>query len=659
MLWDDASHVTRLDLRSLHGLWRIWSDLGATQQYYPLLHSAFWMEHFLWGDAVPGYHLVNVALHAAAACLVVAIARRLALPGAWMAGLLFALHPLCVESVAWISEQKCTLSGVLYLAAALVYLEFDESRKRPRYLAALGLFVLALLSKTVTATLPAVLLVVLWWRRGRVEWKRDVQPLVPWLVLGASAGLFTAWVETRFIGASGAGFSLTPLQRLLLAGRVICFYAGKVIWPANLTFFYPRWNIDPTEWWQYLFPLGVMAVAFGLWRVARRNRGPLAGFLIFTGTLFPALGFFNVYPFRYSYVADHFAYLASLGILIPVASTVATWDRRSCFVVCLAALLGVLTWRQAAIYQNEETLYRATLERNPEAWLAHNNLGNLLLAVPSRGPEAIDHIRTALHLKPDFWEAHLSLGNALFEMPGRLDEAIAEYETAARLAPDSERAHTNLGNALLQAGRTEEAIAHLETALRIQPTNAEAHNDLGNALTRIPGRLPETIAEYQAALRANPDFAEAHNNLGRAMAQSGQLPDAIAEFQAAIRIRPDYWSGHSNLGNALSQIPGRLADAIAEYQTALRIRPDSAVAHNNLGYALSQIPGRLPDAVAEYRQALQLDAGFADAHYNLAAALLRMSGHDPEALAEFEAVLRLKPSPRLQQIVERLRARIR
>ena len=700
MLWDDASHVTRIDLRTLHGLWRIWFDLGATQQYYPLLHSAFWLEHFLWGDAVLGYHLANVALHALAACLVFRIAHRLALPGAWMAGLLFAVHPLCVESVGWISEQKSVLSGLFYLGALLVYLDFDESRRPSRYMLALSMFVLALLSKTVTATLPGALLVILWWRHGRIGWKRDVQPLVPWLVIGAGAGLFTAWVERTLVGAAGAEFSLTPVERVLLAGRAICFYTGKVIWPADLTFFYPRWKIDSAEWWQYLFPAAVLAVGLAFWRLARRNRGPLAAFLFFAGTLFPVLGFLDVYPFRYSYVADHFAYLASLGILVPLASVVASgaakemWGRLATgapignrrklarvtnpragyhpapqanwptnrklasvlLPAILAAGLGLLTWRQAATYQDEETLYRATLARNPGAWLAHNNLGNLLLPLPGRRAEAMEHFQEALRLNPDFWEAHLSLGNALLETPGKLDDAIAQYETAVRLAPESERAHTNLGNALLQAERTAEAIAQLQTALRIDPANAEAHNDLGNALMQLPGGLSSAMAEYRAALRANPDFAEPHNNLGRALAQSGDLSTAIAEFEAAIRLRPDSWSAHSNLGNALSQVPGRLPDAISEYQAALRIRPESAAAHNNLGYALSQMPGRLPDAVAEYRKALQWNPGLADAHYNLGEALSHMPGHEAEALAEFEVVLRLKPSPRVEQIVSRLRA---
>jgi hypothetical protein len=313
LVWDDTFHITAPQLRSFHGLWRVWFQLGATQQYYPLLHSAFWIEHRLWADAVIGYHLANVTQHALAACLVVLIVRRLGLPGAWLAGLIFALHPVCVETVAWISEQKSTLSAVFYLASALTYLRFDRTRRKSDYLWALGLFFLALLSKTVTATLPPVLLVIFWWQRGRLDWRRDVRPLVPWFVIGASAGMFTAWVEKTYIAAHGAIYNLTFGQHLLLTGRIICFYAGKLAWPSNLIFTYPHWQLDPTAWRQYLYPLAVAVVSLGLWRLARRYRGPLAGFLIFSGTLFPVLGFLNVYPFRFSYVADHFQYLASLA----------------------------------------------------------------------------------------------------------------------------------------------------------------------------------------------------------------------------------------------------------------------------------------------------------------------------------------------------------
>jgi len=599
MLWDDSAHVTAPSMQSLHGLWRIWFDLGATQQYYPLLYSAFWAEHRLWGDAVLGYHLANVALHALAACLVVLIVRRLALPGAWLAGLIFALHPVCVEAVAWISEQKSTLSAVFYLAAALTYLHFDQSRRRSRYLWALALFVLALLSKTVTATLPAALLVVFWWQRGRLDWRRDVRPLLPWFALGAGAGLFTAWVEKTRVGAQGAEFSLSLGQRLLLAGRVIFFYAGKLLWPSNLIFTYPRWQPDVTVWWQYLYPLGVVILVIVLWRLPRR--GPLAGFLIFCGTLFPVLGFLNVYPFRYSFVADHFQYLASLGIIVPVACGLVLGISRispgkaanTAALLLVPAVLGILTWRESGMYRDSQTLYLTTLSRNPNSWMAHDNLGIILAETPGRLPEAIAEFQAAVRLNPGNSHSHVNLGNALQRVPGRMPEAIAQYQEALRIEPGYAEVHSNLGFALAQIpGRMPEAIAEYQAALRIKPGLAETHNYLGVALALTTGQLPEAIAEYQAALRIDPNYTEAHYNLGSALAQTDRLPEAIAELQAALRMNPNYAEAHNNLGGVLAQT-GRLPEAIAEFQAALRIQPDYPEAQNNLRNTLSQMPREL------------------------------------------------------------------
>jgi tetratricopeptide (TPR) repeat protein len=595
LLWDDNMHVTRADLRSLHGLWRIWFDLGATQQYYPLLHSVFWLEHRTWGDAVLGYHLTNVVLHAASACLVVMIVRRLKLPGAWLAGFVFALHPVCVEAVAWISEQKSTLSGVFCLAAALTYLHFDQTRRKSQYFLALGLFVLALMTKTVTATLPAALLVIFWWQRGRIAWRRDVLPLVPWFAVGVPAGLFTAWVERtpRLIGAQGTDYALTLPQRLLLAGRVPWFYAWKVLWPSNLMFFYPHWKIDSGEWWQYLFPLGMVALAVALGLVARKNRGPLAGFLIFAGTLFPVLGFLNVYPFRYSYVADHFQYLATLGIIVPAVSGLTILAGRIspgglpsklgaiALPALLLATLGLLTWQHSGVYHDDETLFRENLAGNPDSPDLHNDLGVTLMRTSGRVPEAVTEFEAAVRLKPNGPDVHDNLGLALASMPGRLPDAIAEYQTALRIDPHFQAAHVNLGLALMS----------------------------------MPGRVQDAIAEYQKA---------------------------IAEYQTAAWSEPDFWEAHLNLGIAYAQMPGRQADAIAEYQTALRINPDSALAHFHLGNIFQKM-GRLQEAIAEYQASLRIDPSVAEVHYELAYALAQIPGRVPEAIAECQEMLRISP----------------
>ncbi len=652
-LWDDSAHLTRPDLQSLHGLWRIWFELDATQQYYPLLHSAFWFEHQIWGDAVLGYHLVNVILHALSACLVVLIMKRLKLPGAWLAGFVFALHPVQVESVAWISEQKDTLSGIFCLSALLLYLHFDENRRKSAYFVATGLFVLALLSKTVTATLPAAILVIFWWRRGRLEWKRDVQPLVPWFGLGISAGLFTAWVERTIIGANGTDFVLGPLQRILVAGRAICFYFSKLLWPSNLTFFYPRWDVDPTTWWQWLFPVCVISIGVGLWLAAHRSRGPLASLLLFSGTLFPVLGFLNVYPFRYSFVADHFQYLASLGIIVPVSVLLAKVANRFFSVktvgiglsIVLVAVLGVLTWRQSRMYSDVETLYRTSLERNPASWMAHYNLGAMLAEMPGRLPEAIAEYEAALQIKPDCAEAHINLGVALSHTSGRLLDAIEEYQAALRIKPDSPEAHNNLGRALARIpGREEEAIAEYRAALRAEPDFAEAHYNLGNLFSRT-GRQQEAIGEYQAALRIRPNYVEAHYNLAVLFGMMpGGASDSINEYQAALRIKPDFAEAHNNLGIMLSRTPGRLQEAITEYEEAVRIRPEYAEAHTNLGNALAQVPGRLADAIAEYETALRIRPDYADAHYSLGIALSQTPGRSSEAIAEYNAAQRISPA---------------
>ncbi len=523
LLWDDNAHVTKPELRSWHGLYRIWFDLKATQQYYPLLHSAFWIEHKLWGDATLGYHLLNIFLHATAALMVALVLRRLKIPGAYLAAAIFALHPIQVESVAWITEQKNTLSAVFYLGAMLVYLRFDQTRKASLYLAALGLFVLGLLSKTVTATLPAALLVIFWWQRGRLSWRRDVLPLVPLFMLGAAAGAFTAWVERKLIGAEGAAFDLTLVDRCLIAGRAIWFYLGKLLWPADLLFIYPRWQVSQAIWWQYLFPLAALSLLVALWALRRRWRGPLAGLLYFSGTLFPVLGFFNVFPFIYSFVADHFQYLASLGVITLASAGAALlmsrwrlWSRPAGYAACLGLLtiLANLTWRQSRMYSDVETLYRTIIAQNPDCGMAHGNLGLVL------------------------------------KERGQLDEAIAECRKVVQINPNDFKAHNNLGVVLAGRGHFDEAIAEYRDALKINPNDADVHGNLGVALAGR-GQLDEAIAEYRKLLELNPNDEKTHNILGVALAGRGHFDEAIAEYRNALKINPNDANAHGNLGSAL------------------------------------------------------------------------------------------------------------
>ena len=497
LLWDDNFNIATPDLRSLDGLRRIWFVPRTTLQYYPLLYSSSWLQERFLSDSPTGYHLVNLLLHIGCVVLVLKILRLLRIPGAELATIIFALHPVNVETVAWITERKNTLSGVFALAATLSYLKFDESRSRRSYALALGLFLLGLLSKTAIVTLPLALLVIFWWKRGAISWRRDVVPLIPLFLLSAAAGLMTCWVEYVNIAYEARTLDFSLVERCLIAGRAFWFQLEKVLWPSNLMFIYPRWEINARVWWQYLFPVAVLGLLGILWSLRRWSRGPLAGALIYIFLLLPTLGFLNQYAFIYSFVTDHWQYLACLGIITPCASGIVLligrfkhWQAwlEPGITLLLGGALFVLTWQQSRMYTDIETLYRTTIARNPGCWMAYANLGDILYGA-NRIPEAMDLFNQALRIKPAV--AHYSLGNGLVRT-GRTSEAIEQYKQALRVDPDYAEAHNNLGNVFFLTGRTSEAIDEYKQALRINPVNANAHNNLGSALVQM-GRPSEAI----------------------------------------------------------------------------------------------------------------------------------------------------------------------
>jgi len=547
-IWDDESYVqNNLTLRSIQGLHDMWLVPGAIPQYYPLVHTTFWIEYHLWGLQAAGYHLVNVLLHALAAVLLWRVLAALEVPGAWLAALLFGLHPVHVESVAWITERKNVLSGVLYLGSALAFLRRDfprpaaPSRRGRLYLLSLFLFPLALFSKTVTATLPAALLLVLWWKRGRVA-RRDVLEVLPYVAMGIALGLVTVWTERHIVGAEGKDWSLSLLDRTVVAGRAIWFYLGKLAWPHPLIFFYTRWRIPPIGL-QALYPVAFLLAAGALFLLRRRiGRGPLAALLFFAGTLFPALGFFDVYPMRFSFVADHFQYLASIGPLtLAAAGGARVGDRLRLQPRTLAVLaavpvlvLGGLTWSRLPAYRGLESIWRDTVARNPDAWLAHYNLGNLLQA---RGDaaEAAAQYRATLRTRPDYLDAANNLGVALRTLH-RDAEAMESFRHALAIDPDYPRAHNNLGSMLADRGERAEAERHLRRALEVDPDYAQAHFNLGDLL-RAEGRTTEAIQHYRRAVELAPGFAPAHYRLGMALREAGRAAEARAQFLEAQRLQ--------------------------------------------------------------------------------------------------------------------------
>jgi hypothetical protein len=454
-IWDDDDYVTENPtLRSVRGLARIWFEPRSNPQYYPLVFTSFWVEYHLWGLNPVGYHVVNALLHGLAAGLLWLLLKRLKVPGALLAAAVFALHPVQVESVAWVTERKNVLSGLFYMGSALCLVRFfgleQEGVEQPHrfwwYGSGLLLFVCALLSKTVTCTLPAAMVLLLWWKLGRIR-RPEAVALMPFFLLG--------------LGALGSEWQLSFVERFLVAGRALWFYAGKLVWPAVLIFNYPRWQIDAGAWWQYVYPVGVLLVVLVLWVLRERiGRGPLVGVLFFCGTLFPALGFFDVYPFRYSYVADHFQYLASVGLIglaagafTLAASRLTLWPKRVAAALSLVVLvlLAGQTWSQSQVYKDWKTVWTKTLEKNPESALAHYNLGRLLLG-QQKFEEAISHFSKALPLKPNSAEIHNNLGVALAGA-GRLDEAASQFAEALRVEPDHAKARRNLERVMRLMGK--------------------------------------------------------------------------------------------------------------------------------------------------------------------------------------------------------------
>ena len=522
-VWDDNDHVTEnVTLRSFEGLKRIWTEPRSIPQYYPVTHTTFWVEHHLWGVHPTGYHVVNVLLHAASTLLLWRILSLLDVPTAWLVAAVFAVHPVHVESVAWISERKNVLSGFFYLASGLSLLKFlgfrphdeptTQNTRAPwgLYAVSLALFACALLSKTVAGSLPAAILLMIYWKRGRIT-ARHVTLTAPMFLAAIVMGSVTAYLERTHVGATGPQFDFGLLDRLLIAGRAVWHYAFKLFVPYPLMFFYPRWEIDPFNVLQYLFPLAAITLVVALWVFRNQiGRGPLVAVLFFGGSLVPALGFVNIYPMLYSFVADHFQYLPSIGLLVLFVEGVRLGARHlgrslsdaQTLVCCLLVVLAALTWRQCYMYKDEETLWKATIADNPRAWSAHARLGQILA---DRG----DHQAAKHH-----------------------------YATSVQINPEYATSRANYGLVLLQSGLVDEALEQFLESTRLDPTYAPGHNGAGVAYASRRD-LPAAARAFENATKANPDFADGWFNLGRVREMQNDLTGALNAYRQALRLDPD------------------------------------------------------------------------------------------------------------------------
>ena len=662
LLLDDKPSIA--DNLSIHRLWPLWpaltppNDAGVGGR--PLLNLSYAVNYAFGGNAVFGYHLVNLIIHVLAGWTLFALVRRtlrrpilaerfspVATSLALAVRALWTWHPVQTESVTYLSQRAESLMGLFYLLTLYCFVRGEEADNKTGCRGWFSLSTLACLAGVATkeVMVTAPLMVFLYdrtfiaggfrdaWRR---HWPLYLALAATWIPLG----FLMTGLHARGVGL-GEGVAWWAYG--LTECRVMVKYLLLAFWPHPLIFDYGMFAATPlTELWPYV----VVLTSLLTFVIVALRRWPAAGFaacwyfliLAPTSSIIPVAG---------QPMAENRLYLPLAGVMaFAVLGAFALAGRWSLPIFAVvAAGLGLASDQRNQDYRSEQGLWSDTVAKRPNNERAHVNLGDAWSKTPGRLDDAIAQYEEALRLKPDYADAHNNLGLVWSQLPGRLNGAIVQYEEALRLRPDYAETHNNLGNAWSQLpGRLDDAIAQYEEALRLQPDYAGAHNNLGGALAQMPGRLHDAIDQFEEALRLQPDYAGAHNNLGLAWSQMpGRLNDAIDQFEEALRLQPDYAGAHNNLGLAWSQMPGRLDDAVAQFEAALRLQPEDAEAHNNLGNVWSKMPGHLNEAIAQYEAALRLKPDYAKAHINLGLAWSQSPGRLNDAIAQFEAALRLKP----------------
>jgi tetratricopeptide (TPR) repeat protein len=661
-IWDDESHLTQNPcIVGPLGLKEIWTSARAV--YYPLVLTTFWAMHKFVGLLPFPYHTLNVLMHAGSAILLWRVLRQLGIGGAWLGSALWALHPVMVQSVAWVTELKNTQSCLFYLFSIFCFLNWEKQSRTTQmtwikssliYGLSLVSFVLATLSKPSVVMLPVVLALCIWWRQRRIRW-HDVVPLGPFLLISALASAWTIWEQKFHASAVGPEWAQTWPERLIIAGRAIWFYMAKLFWPHPLIFIYPRWEIHSSQWMAYLPLVAASVGLILLWLLpGKGGRAVFFAAAYYVVSLFPVLGFFSVYFFRYSFVSDHFQYLASMGPLALVGAAMTEACNRLAVSASLARsvvflrlglcsilllLVASLTWQQTAVYHDLGTLYTRTLAKNPGCWMAHYNLG-IVLMDDGDSDQAITHYRRAIALRPGYAEAHYNLGRLLAEK-GELNDAIDHYEAAIAINPTDAEAHNNLGATLFQVGRVDDAIAHYQKALAIQPDYADASCNLADALLS-KGDMDGAIAHYLTCVAVLPNQADAQYNLASALLRKGQIDEAITRYEKTLELLPENADAHVNLGSAFLA-KGRVVDAMAQYKEALRIAPENLAAQSNLAWLLATSPDSSlrngPEAVVLAEQASRLSGGTKPLILRTLAAAYAEAGRFSEARETAHAAL--------------------
>jgi len=641
-VWDDDSMLTGNIVLDENGLYQSWFT---TKQgnYWPITWTSYWLEHKLWKLKPAGYHITNILIHTVCSLLIWRILVQLNIPAAFAAAIIFAVHPVNVESVAWIAQRKTILAMLFFLLSLFYYLRFDQTGRRVFYALSVILFILAMLSKGSVVGLPVVILLCVWWLRGIIA-RRDIIRSIPFFVVSAVMSAVEIWFQySRAIGEDVVRSDSFP-SRLAGAGWAVWFYLYKAVLPVNLAFIYPRWKINPANLVSYVPGLLLVILLVVAWRYRRGWGRPVFFALSFyVVMLLPVLGFFNIYFMRYSFVADHYQYVSIISVICLVVGVI--YRYLGLGVLRIAAILaliilGTAAWQRSSDYRNSETLWYDTLAKDPNSWMAHNEVG-LIIKSQGRPDEAAGHYRKALELKPDYVEAYNNLGNT-FQFQRKFDEAVEYYRQALNFAPKSAETHNNLGAALQRLGRLDEAISHFREALKKRPDFVEALNNLGYAL-QSQEKTDEAIICYQHALKIRPLSAEVNNNMGIALVAKGKLDEAVAHYRRALLTDPNYADVYQNLGQTL-EMQGRFDEAAENFAQALRVKPDFAEAHSSFARSLSMV-GKFEDALVHYRQSLKIKPDYTKSLNGLAWILV--AHPDPNICDANEAVILAERAARL------------
>ena len=593
--WDDDLYLTKNPLLADPArLWKAWFVPGSFIEYYPITQTVQWVQWQVWHGQTLGYHVTNVLLHAAGALLVWRLLAKLGLRYAWLGGMLFAVHPAHVESVAWISEIKNTLSLPPFLLVMCAWIDFEDGKQPRDFWTAFVLFVVAMLCKITMAPFAFLILLYAWWKRGRVSWA-DVKAAALFLAVAIVLSALTIHAGQSYrsdvildVGEPAAGGPASLMEKLALAGSSLAYYLGICLWPVNLLPAYAKWPIDPPSPSLYLPWLILAALVIWAWTMRRTwGRHVLLGLGFFLLFLAPFLGFHWVSYMVFTWVMNHFLYLPCIGLVgivvagLEKALELAPKEARPVALVAagvVVALLAMGAQRYAALYRDVGTLWGYAVQRDPKSFAAQNQFGVVL---ENRGDVAgaLEYFRRAVALQPGTPQAILNVGCMLLES-GHPAEATDQFRQALKFAPGYALAHYNLGAALANAGHLDEAIAEYQQSLRLQPMDSEAENYLALTLLQA-GRKDEALAHFARAVRISPGYAVAEFDWGLALLQAHDAPEAARHFAQAVHINPSYVEAHYNLGVALYQA-GRKPEAVAEFQAALRLRPDYAPARTIL-----------------------------------------------------------------------------